>query len=111
MLDEKIHYWDMQQMVVGKPNVQIFSSTWLMFAYFWLAYPFVSFLIWLLFIQRLGLFVSFFLSLVNSMGSSHECFYSPKCSHLQETSTAVNLAAALTGEGISAFRFDFSGNG
>lgn len=60
MLDEKIHYWDMQQMVVGKPNVQIFSSTWLMFAYFWLAYPFVSFLIWLLFIQQLGLFVSFF---------------------------------------------------
>jgi alpha/beta superfamily hydrolase len=32
-------------------------------------------------------------------------------SHLQESKTLVNLAAALEKAGISSFRFDFSGNG
>lgn len=31
--------------------------------------------------------------------------------HLQEDTTMVNLAVALANEGISAFRFDFAGNG
>ena len=31
--------------------------------------------------------------------------------HLQENTILVNLAVALEKEGISAFRFDFAGNG
>lgn len=31
--------------------------------------------------------------------------------HLQENNTMVNLAVSLRNEGISAFRFDFAGNG
>jgi hypothetical protein len=31
--------------------------------------------------------------------------------HLQENTIVVNLAVALEKEGISAFRFDFAGNG
>lgn len=31
--------------------------------------------------------------------------------HLQESNTMLNLAVALENEGISSFRFDFSGNG
>lgn len=31
--------------------------------------------------------------------------------YLQEDDTMMNIAAALEKEGITAFRFDFSGNG
>lgn len=51
-----------------------------------------------------------FLALVKStiLQANFNFFFLP---HLQEHNTMVNLASALEKEGITAFRFDFAGNG